>query len=132
MTTYYIDTSAFLKLVVAEAHSKALLAHLRQADPRLIASDLLAVEALRAARRHSPSALKATRERLSVITTVRLSRSICDRASELDPAVTRSLDALHLATALEIGLQLSGVLTYDKRMAEAAEVVGLPVIAPGL
>jgi predicted nucleic acid-binding protein len=131
MITHYIDTSAFLKLVVAESYSDALLAHLRQTDPRLIASDLLVVEALRTARRHSTSALKATRERLSVVTSVRLSRSSCDRASELDPAVTRSLDALHLATALEIGSQLSGVLTYDTRMADAAEVLGLTVIAPG-
>jgi len=131
MTIYYIDTSAFMKLVVAESHSDALLAHLRETAPRLIASDLLVVEALRTARRHSARVLKATRERLSVVTSVRLSRSMCDRASELDPAVTRSLDALHLATALEIGPQLSGVLTYDTRMAEAAEVLGLTVISPG-
>mgnify|MGYP002084621353 FL=1 len=52
------------------------------------------------------------------------------RAGELDPAVLRSLDALHLASALGLGDDLEGVVTYDVRMAEAAKALGLTVVAP--
>jgi predicted nucleic acid-binding protein len=131
MTIYYIDTSAFVKLVVAESHSDELMRWVRAHKPTLIASDLMAVEALRTARRHSVAALAATRERLSAITFVRVSRSICDRAAELDPAITRSLDSVHLATALEFSHELVGVITYDTRMADAANTLGLTALAPG-
>lgn len=42
----------------------------------------------------------------------------------------RTLDAIHLATALRLGSDLDAVVTYDNRLAEAARTLGLPVAAP--
>jgi uncharacterized protein len=52
------------------------------------------------------------------------------RAAQLEPAAVRSLDALHLATAIELGDALDAVITYDTRMAAAARSHGLAVTAP--
>jgi len=59
-----------------------------------------------------------------------LSDVVRGRAAELDPSTLRSLDAIHLATALEAGDELTAVVTYDARMSEAAEQLGLRVLAP--
>jgi hypothetical protein len=59
-----------------------------------------------------------------------LSTSVCERAAILEPEVMRSLDALHLAAALEIGDELEGVVTYDQRLAAGAEALGISVVAP--
>ena len=117
--------------MVAERESPALLHHLRSRRPRLVASDLMRVEALRVARRRSPEVEQRARSLLDVVTLVTVSRQVCDRASELDPRVLRSLDAVHLATALSLGDDLELVLTYDARMREACGWLGLDVVAPG-
>lgn len=126
----YVDTSAFMKLVVAEDDSEALHAWVEQTDEDLVASDLLRTEALRAARRHSPAALAQTRILLDGLTLVAVGTDVCERAAELDPSILRSLDALHLATALMLGDQLHRVVTYDDRLAAACAAHGVAVIAP--
>ncbi len=60
-----------------------------------------------------------------------MSTSVFERASWLDPTLLRSLDAVHLAAALELGDELEGIVTYDDRLAEAAALHGIAVIAPG-
>ena len=55
---------------------------------------------------------------------------ILDAAGMLEPAILRTLDAVHLATALALGDDLLEILTYDGRMAEGARLLGLPVLAP--
>lgn len=127
---YYLDTSAFLKLVVAEDHSRALRAWADETDPDVFATDLLRTEALRTARRHSPAALVEARQRLDSVTLLSLTAEMCERAAELDPAILRSLDALHLAGALTLGDELDGLVTYDERLAAAAALHGVPVLAP--
>lgn len=127
---YYVDTSAFLKLVVEERQSAALRAWAEAHDGELFSADLLRTEALRAARRHSSDAVREVRRRVGVLTLIRLSRDVCDRAGYLDPEIPRSLDALHLATAMSVGDELEGVVTYDDRMADAAMLYGIEVIAP--
>lgn len=129
---HYLDTSAFVKLVVTEDYSAQLVDWVRTSKPVFVSSDLMSVEAQRAARRHSARALAAVRERLGFVTLIRLTPDICARASDVDPTIMRSLDALHLATALEFGEALGGVVTYDARMSDAADRLGLAVIAPGL
>ena len=62
---------------------------------------------------------------------VEVSEVIRERASLLEPVTLRSLDALHLSTALELGDDLDSVVTYDARMTEAAASIGLQVVAPG-
>ena len=61
---------------------------------------------------------------------VTLSTAVCERAAMLEPGLLRSLDALHLAAALEIGDELEAVVTYDRRMAEGAQALGIGVVAP--
>ena len=128
---YYVDTSAFLKLVVEEGHSAELRRWAEDHDGELFSSDLLHTEALRAARRHSVEALREARRRLDVIALVRLTRDVYERAADLDPAILRSLDALHLAAALSLADELEGIVTYDDRLVEAAAWHGVEAIGPG-
>lgn len=125
---YYVDTSAVVKLVVAEEQSRALRTWCT--DRVLVASDLVRTETLRAARRHSPEALGQARRALAALVTLGLTPEVCERAAELDPMILRSLDALHLACALQLSDELEGVVTYDDRLAEACVLLGVPVIAP--
>ncbi len=128
---FYLDTSAFLKLIVAEKHSKSLRTWAERHDQSLVSSDLLLIESLRTARRLGPEFLLATREMLRGVHLVALTADICESAADLDPAIMRSLDAAHLATALQLGADLEAVVTYDDRMSEAAAQLGIRVLAPG-
>jgi uncharacterized protein len=127
---FYVDTSAFFKLVVREKHSAAMRRFAETNDGSLVASDLVRTEALRTARRHSSAILIETRSRLEALITLSLTPEVFDRAAELDPRILRTLDALHLASALSIGDELEGVVTYDLRMAESAELHGVRAVAP--
>lgn len=127
---WYIDTSAFLKLVLDESSSAAFRAWSQDREGRLLGSDLVRVEGLRAARRHSSVVLAEVRERLGALALMRLTPGVCAVASELEPGILRSLDALHLATALTLGDSLEAVVTYDDRLTAAAGLLGLPVAAP--
>jgi len=86
------------------------------------------VDALRSARRHSPSALAATRDRLDTVALLPVTRAAYDLAAELDPAVLRTRDVLHLAVALPN--ELEGVATYDDRLASAAALYAVTVAKP--
>lgn len=95
-----------------------------------VSSTLLAVESIRAcARRSAEDALEARRW-LEGVSLLPLEDLILDIASELGPTSLRSLDALHLATALSIRDELGLFVTYDERLAEAADDQGLPVAQP--
>jgi uncharacterized protein len=126
----YLDTSAVVKLLVREGETAALRRWLRR-RPRRVASALLSVELLRAARRAGePRLVVEARRLLSGITLVDVDRAVLDRAGELEPGQLRTLDAIHLATALSVGAELDAVVTYDRRMADAAALVGLAIAAP--
>lgn len=127
---HYLDTSAFVKLVVDEEHSEELRAFVARSEHSPFASDLLRTEGLRAARRHSPAALLRARSLMDAVTLVSITSAVCERAAELDPSILRTLDAIHLATALALADQLESVITYDERLAEACALHGVPVIAP--
>jgi predicted nucleic acid-binding protein len=130
---WYIDSSAFMKLTVSEQRSGEMRAWADAEEERsgsLWSSDLLLTEAVRAARRVSAEVLKATLDRLQRIAIIAITTDSYVRAGELDPAVLRSLDALHLAAALTLGGDLEGIVTYDDRMAEAAGALGLQTLAP--
>jgi predicted nucleic acid-binding protein len=129
---YYLDTSAFLKLIVAEKHSKPLRTWADREDENLVSSDLLRIESLRAARRLGPEVLLVTRQMLRAVHLISLTADICESAAELDPAIVRSLDAAHLATALQLDADLEGIVTYDERMSEVAAQLGVRVLAPGI
>lgn len=129
--TYYLDTSAFVKLVVSEPESRALRTWVKRHEVDAFASELLRVEALRTSRRHSPAALLAARAALDAVTLLAVTADICERAAELDPEILRSLDAIHLATALSAGDSLEGVLTYDERLVAACAMHGVRTLSPG-
>jgi len=125
----YLDTSAFVKLVVREPESEALLLHLRQWSWRT-SSALLRAEALRAAGPHGQGAVAAARRLFGGLHLVALDDALLERAGELQPLAMRSLDAVHLATALSLGSDLGVVVTYDARLAECARAQGLDVASP--
>jgi prevent-host-death family protein len=127
---FYLDTSALVKLVVAEAETPALLTWLRAADRAPVSCDLARTELLRAVRRVAPDRAVQVRTVLDSVTLVQVSTAMFEEAGRLDPTLLRSLDAVHLAAALALGDDLEGLVTYDERMAAAAEFNGLPVSAP--
>jgi predicted nucleic acid-binding protein len=126
----YADTSGLAKLVVAEPETAALRAWIASEEPVLVASDLVRTELMRAARRTAPDRAVAVRSVLDAITLLKLSSATFETAGRLETAGMRSLDALHLASALELGDDLDGFLTYDDRLAEAARAQGMTVVAP--
>jgi predicted nucleic acid-binding protein len=131
VTVAYLDTSALVKLVVAEPESGALRRWLRRssAGMDLATSTLGRVELVRAARRHSPAAVAAAEELMTGISKVSMTPEVLADAATLSPAL-RTLDAIHLATARRIGGSLTAFLVYDARLRLAAEAADLPVIAP--
>lgn len=126
----YLDSSAFVKLLVAEPESQALRTHLRR-WPERVSATLLRTEVVRALRRSGHGHLVGPARRLlGAVTLVRLDEPLLDRAGELEPAGLRSLDAVHLAAALSVGPDLGVLLTYDDRLRDAALAQGLAVEAP--
>jgi len=67
---------------------------------------------------------------LDALTLVDVTAAVFEVAGRLDPVGLRSLDAVHLATALDLGDDLEGLVTYDDRLADAATANGVPVVAP--
>lgn len=127
---YYLDTSAAVKLVVEEAGSKALRTWVMKAKEPIVSCDLLRTELLRATRREAPDQMQQARSVLDSIVLLTLSTALFERAGDLEPELMRSLDALHLAAALDLGDDLDGIITYDDRLASAAVAIGILVIAP--
>jgi predicted nucleic acid-binding protein len=126
----YMDTSAFVKLVIPEPETEALIAELAP-DVRMVASEILEVEAVRAARRASgPEAADTARAQLAGVRLLPLTADVRKRACELDPDTLRSLDAIHIATALNLGERLDCIYAYDTRMIAAAETLGLRTSTP--
>lgn len=130
MTAVYLDASAFVKLVVREAETPALRAFLTARPVRRVSSTLLRAEALRATRHLGPEVLATVREALRRVDLVTIDDRILDGAGTLDPGVLRTLDAIHLATALAVGDDLDAIVTYDLRMLEAARLLGLATATP--
>ena len=127
----YLDTSALVKLVFEETESIDLEHWLLLNDDRLVTSVVGRVELLRVCRRAQPDAAAQARALLDDLAVVPLTESVADLAEAVGPPGLRSLDALHLASAMELGEALTGFLAYDKRLRDAAAIAGLPVRTPG-
>jgi len=125
----YLDSSAIVKLAVREPETDALRRHLRRRHT-LITSALARTEVLRALLPGGEGAVAAGRRVLSRIDLVRVNDQVLDRAGVLSPIELRSLDAIHLATAGRIGRDLDEIVTYDQRMALAAQAMGHKVSSP--
>jgi predicted nucleic acid-binding protein len=128
----YLDSSALVKLVLPEAETGALLGALSD-WPERISSTIAGVEVLRAVRR--AGAGERVRERaervISGIGLVRVDEAVLSGAARLEPAELRTLDAIHLATALSAGEDLGAMICYDDRLAQAAARLGVTMMAPG-
>jgi len=127
----YLDASALVKLIVMEPESGALLAFLRSRPDRL-SSALSLTEVPRALRRaqFGGAARRRAQRLLARLALVDVDRRILSAAVALAPAALRTLDAIHLATALAVREDLAGLVTYDRRLAAAAERLDLEVVAP--
>ena len=127
---HYLDTSALVKLVVHEHGTDGLRAWLVEADRTPVSSDLARTELLRAVRRGAPDRMGMARDVLDALTLTEITPPVFEQAGRLEPVDMRSLDAVHLAAALDLGDDLDGLVTYDDRLAVAARVNGVPVLAP--
>jgi predicted nucleic acid-binding protein len=125
----YVDTSAAVKLLVREPESAALRRWLREGERELVSSDLLRTELSRVARRLGDGTQRAEAI-LAGIIVLPITTTTFKAAGTLEPANLRSLDALHLAAALDLGDELDAILTYDERLAAAATAHGIEVITP--
>lgn len=126
----YLDTSAALKLVVpeAESHELELWIAERAGLPR-VSSRLLRVELLRAVSRTWPHRTEQAQRVLSGILLTSID-DVASSAESIGDPLSRSLDAIHLATAQSMRSPLTAFVTYDKRLAAEASALGLPVEAP--
>lgn len=129
MTRVYLDASAAVKLVVSEAETASVRKFLAGEGTR-ISSRVLAVELMRAVARASSASLDQARSLLEAIEFIELNSEIAERAARLEPVGLRSLDAIHLASALAVADELDAFVTYDARQADAARALGIPVESP--
>jgi predicted nucleic acid-binding protein len=126
----YIDASAFVKLFTSETESEALIEVLNTEWRDMVASEILEVEVCRTAARLGGSAPALAARLLRGVVLLPLSAEVRDRSCSVGSPALRSLDAIHLATALSVRERIGAVLTYDKRLAEASADAGLQVLAP--
>jgi uncharacterized protein len=125
----YVDASAIVKLATREPESQALRAYLRRVRP-LVSSAIVRTEVLRALVGGGTAKVNRGRVVLQGIQMIRVNDKILSAAGVLLPAHIRSLDAIHLATAQQLGGDLRALVTYDDRMADAARTLGLRVAVP--
>ena len=129
MTSWYLDTSAAIKLIQREQESEQFIAEIHRWVPVLLSSRLLETELRRAVHRSSSLEQRDVTNLLERIDLYEVTPVHFTQAGLFPGANLRSLDAIHVATAFS--LQVDAVVTYDIRMAEAARDAGLQVLAPG-
>ncbi len=136
MAVFYADASALVKLVREEAESEALRTFLVDAD--LVSSELVLTEIPRAVRRavaQEPKLpldllLERAGELIDVLALRPLDRGLLAAAGALAEPALRALDAIHVASAVDLD-PIEAFVTYDERQAAAARLAGLRTIAPG-
>ena len=118
-----------LRVVRRTAPDRAVAAR-RTAPDRAVAARQTAPDRAVAARRTAPDRAVAARRLLEAVTLTQVTTAVFEQAGRLDPASLRSLDAIHLAAALDLGDDLDGLVTYDSVLARAAASAGIEVTAP--
>ncbi|NIL84716.1 Ribonuclease VapC35 [Rhodococcus fascians] len=128
----YLDSSAVLKLIFDEAESDVLQTWLTErAGVPWVSSELAKVEVVRATRRYAPGSVPTARAVVAQMNLVPINSSTTDLAADVGDPMLRTLDAIHLASALSVRDHLTAFVAYDLRLAAAAEAHGLTVDAPG-
>jgi len=127
--SWYLDSSAILKYVFAEPERPAMIKALTS---QAISSELARLEVKRAVFRINPKDIELANEELSRINFVSISNQVLTVAESFTGSVTlATLDAIHVATAITLGHQIEGIITYDKQMISNAAVMGIKVLSPG-
>ena len=127
--SWYLDSSAILKYVFAEPERPAMVKALTS---QAISSELARLEVKRAVFRINPRDIELANEELSRINFVSISNQVLTVAESFTGSVTlATLDAIHVATAITLGHQIEGIITYDKQMISNAAVMGIKVLSPG-
>lgn len=129
MAATYLDSSALVRLVVEEPESTALRRHLRRRRP-LVSSALARTEVLRALLLEGEGGITRGRAVLGRVDLVRINDRVLNAAGVLLPPELRSLDAIHLVTAQQLGADLSQIVSYDDKMVQAAKLLGLKTASP--
>lgn len=129
MAALYLDTSAVGRVLLGEPDAPAVLAAAREHDQH-VSSRVLAVELRRLSLRHD--CLADANRLLSAVALVPVTEELLGAADTVAPATVATLDAIHLATALDVAssIGLGAILTYDQRLAAGARHHGIPVLAP--
>ncbi len=125
----YLDSSALLKLVLAERESAALEKHLSDSAHRTSCA-LARVEVVRAARKRHAETVERAWWLLRRVSLITITEPLLEVAADIGDPWLRSLDAIHVAAALSLGDDLAEFITYDRRMTDAASALGLPVASP--
>lgn len=128
MTVAYVDASALTKLILDEPDSPTMR-RWYVGNERVFCSRIGIVETRRAVgrSRHDPAHLDVI---LRSVEVVEFDPDIARQAAVIGPATLKTLDAIHLASAIRLGAAVDSFVTYDDRLAEAARAVGLPVVRP--
>ncbi|HPZ95791.1 MAG TPA: type II toxin-antitoxin system VapC family toxin [Mycobacterium sp.] len=130
----YLDTSALIKQVRLEAESADLADWLDERhEMPLITSVLAEIELARAIRAVAPEGLPFVASVLARLNRFEIDALIRETAAAYPDPSLRSLDAIHLATAQRASAELSltAFVTYDRRLAAAAQTLGFTTVAPG-
>ena len=126
----YLDTSAIVKLVLAESGTAELIDYLGS-RPTRVTSAISPVEVGRAVLRRFGGQVAIANSVFEDIVMMDLTTAITSRAASIEPAALRAMDAIHLVSAMELGGELAALITYDRRLADAARQANLPVASPG-
>ena len=125
---YYIDASAILKLIKREKESDALYKSL---PDEIISSQIIRVEVMRTVVGSSDSLILEAQKRLRQISYLEVNEEVIRNASIFGTNISsRTLDSIHLASALFLGRAIDGIITYDKTMIADAKLLGIPVLSP--
>lgn len=128
----YLDATALMKLIDDTPESAPLITYLgAHTDTRWFTCTLVRADLLRAAARLSSAAVDHANQVLDGLDTVAITDRLITVATELDPAPTRTTDALHIAAALTAGPRLRALVTYDPELAENATAHHIHTTAPG-
>ena len=128
--SWYLDSSAILKLILAETESKALVNFLSE---ETITSTISRVEVIRTLNRMYPLSVIKGKEILSNFLLTPMNPAILSSAENFPESITlRSLDAIQVATVIFLDKSVEGVVTYDKQMIKNAKELGIKVVSPGM
>ena len=125
----YLDSSAIVKLAVREPESAALRRYLRRRRS-LVSSALARAEVLRSLLPGGEEAVARGRDVLTRLDLLRVNDRVLHVAGTLLPVELRLLDAIHLASAQQLGSELASMVSYDDRLSEAARQLGYRVASP--